>query len=57
LNSGGNPHGADPDGGPPGGFWIKKADMEFMCRDEVFIFSNFDGFPAQSLPWADIMRY
>jgi hypothetical protein len=57
LNSWGNPHGTDPDGGPPGGFWIKKADMEFMCRDEVFIFSNFDGFPAQQLDWADIMRW
>ena len=46
-NSWGNPHGVCPTGAPPGGFWIKKADMDWICRDEVFAFSQFQGFPAQ----------
>jgi hypothetical protein len=36
---------------PPGGFWIKKKEMEFICRDEVFAFSQFQGFPAQTISW------
>lgn len=43
-------HGRDPAGGPPGGVWITKADVDWICRDEVFAFSQFDGFPAQTLP-------
>lgn len=46
-NSWKNPHGQCPTGAPPGGFWIRKADMEFMCRDEVYAFSGFQGFPAR----------
>ena len=46
-NSWGNPHGNCPTGAPPGGFWIKKADMDWICRDEVYAFSQFQGFPAQ----------
>jgi hypothetical protein len=26
--------------------WIKAADVDWICRDEVFAFSQFDGFPA-----------
>jgi hypothetical protein len=48
-------HGSDPAGGPPGGFWIKKPDMDFIAKDEVFAFSGFQGFPAQSLPWSSIL--
>lgn len=51
LNSWGNPHGEDPAGGPPGGFWVRKADVEFMCKDEVFIYSNVQGFPARAINW------
>jgi hypothetical protein len=54
-NSWGNPHGDDPAGGPPGGFWIRKADMDWICRDEVFAFSSFDGFPARMISWGDIL--
>lgn len=36
---------------PPGGFWITAKDMDFMARDEVFAFSQFDGFPAQTFSW------
>lgn len=53
-NSWGNPHGTDPAGGPPGGFWIKKADMDWICRDEVFCFSGFQGFPARNISWDSI---
>lgn len=39
---------ADPAGGPLGGCWIPAADVDFMCRDEVYAFSQFDGFPGQA---------
>lgn len=53
LNSWGpGAHGAPPDDAPPGSFWIKKADMDYICRNgEAFAFSQFDGFPAQRVEW------
>ena len=45
-----NAHGTCPSGAPLGGFWIKKADMEYICRqNEVFAYSQYDGYPAQKL--------
>lgn len=46
-------HGECPSGAPLGGVWITKADMDWICRDEVFAFSQFDGFPAPDapIPW------
>lgn len=45
-------HGIDPAGGPPGGFWKLKKDVEWECRNgEVFAFSQFAGFPAQNVEW------
>lgn len=44
-------HGRDPAGGPGGGFWILKKDMDSICRSEVFAFSGFDGFPSRFPPW------
>jgi len=45
-------HGICPSGAPRGGFWILKKDAEWICRNgEVFAFSQFAGFPAQSVPW------
>lgn len=46
-------HGTCPTGAPRGGVWITKADVDFICRDEVFAFSQFAGFPApvKPLPW------
>lgn len=49
---GGSAHGIDPAGGPPGGVWIKKADMDWICRDEVYAFSQFAGFPATTFDWS-----
>jgi hypothetical protein len=36
---------------PPGGFWITSESMDYMCKDEVFAFSQFNGFPAQNFSW------
>lgn len=49
LNSWGpDAHGKPPDDSPPGGFWVRKADVDYMCkRGEVFAFSTFAGFPAR----------
>jgi hypothetical protein len=45
-------HGRCPTGAPPGGYWIKKADADYQCRNgEVFAFSQFSGFPAQKIDW------
>jgi hypothetical protein len=48
-----NAHGRDPAGGPPGGVWIMKSDVDWICRDEVFAFSQYEGFPAPltPIPW------
>ena len=49
-----NAHGRDPFGGPPGGVWVTATDVDWVCRDEVFAFSQFDGFPAPApdrIPW------
>ena len=43
-----NAHGKDPAGGPLGGVWITSADVDWICRDEVFAFSQYQGFPAQT---------
>lgn len=44
-------HGICPTGAPPGGVWITEADVDWICRDEAFAFSQFDGFPAQTFSW------
>lgn len=45
-------HGECPSGAPAGGFWITKAEMEWICRNgEVYAFSGFNGFPAQNVEW------
>ena len=53
LNSWGpRTHGTDPAGGPPGGFWVKKSEIDYITRQgDSFAFSQFDGFPAQKLDW------
>lgn len=58
LNSWGeNAHGVPPDGAPPGGFWVRKADVEVMCSaGDAFAFSSFEGFPAQELDFTLVRR-
>lgn len=53
LNSWGDQaHGTPPDDAPPGSFWVKAADLDWICRTgEAFAFSAFEGFPAQQLDW------
>ena len=46
-----NAHGICPTGAPPGGVWITKADVDWICRDEVFAFSQWDGFPSAVFSW------
>lgn len=51
LNSWGpNAHGTPPDDAPPGGFWVRRADVDWIAQQgDSFAFSGFDGFPAQEL--------
>lgn len=43
-------HGEPPDGAPLGSFWIQAKDMAYIIgQEEVFAFSQFEGFPAQEL--------
>jgi C1A family cysteine protease len=53
LNSWGvDTHGTCPSGAPPGGFWIRKADMQnIVGQEETFALSQFDGFPSQDFFW------
>ncbi len=46
-------HGICPTGAPGGGFWVLKADVQFICdQGEVFAYSPFiEGFPADWVPW------
>lgn len=49
LNSwGADAHGKPPDESPPGGFWVRKADMAAIVRQgDSFALSQFQGFPVQ----------
>lgn len=42
-------HTFDPTMGTGAGAWIKPADVDYICRDEVFAFSQYTGFPSQTL--------
>lgn len=43
-------HGTCPTGAPLGGFWVKKADMDYITRQgDSFAFSSFVGYPAQNM--------
>lgn len=43
----------DPAGIPAGGLWVPEEDVEWCCRTgQVYAFSQFDGFPAQSFRWS-----
>lgn len=50
---GASAHGKDPAGGPSGGVWITKADVDWFCQEqETYAYSQFQGFPAQNvLDW------
>ncbi len=43
---------ADPaTGGRKSGVWVKKADMDWICNDEVFAPSGFNGIKAKDFHW------
>lgn len=50
-------HGHCPTGAPAGGYWTKKADVDWQIRNdgELFAFSQFDGFPATQFSWKDVV--
>jgi hypothetical protein len=58
LNSWGpDAHGTPPDDAPPGGFWISKADMEYIVRQkDSYALSDFAGFPANDWDFALMRR-
>lgn len=48
-------HGVCPSGAPVGGFWIRKAELDWMCRNgEVIIYSQYQGYPAHRFEWSEI---
>ncbi len=43
-------HGQPPDDSPPGSFWIRWKDMDYMAKKgDSFAYSGMDGFPAQDV--------
>lgn len=50
-NWGPDAHPAPTQGEPPGSFYITASTMDRICRDEVFAFSYFSGFPTRTLDW------
>jgi hypothetical protein len=45
-----NAHGTCPSGQPQGGFWVRKQEVDWICRaGETFAFSQYSGFPAQQI--------
>lgn len=51
---------ADPATGLADGCWQTEADVDRAIRSldaEIFAYSQYQGFPAQSLDWADTMRW
>lgn len=52
-NSWANAHGTPPGnyGEPKGSYWITAKDFDKICQEEVFSFSNFNGYPARNIDW------
>lgn len=45
-----NAHGICPTGAPPGGYWVRKPEVDWMCQGrEVITLSQHQGYPAQHL--------
>jgi hypothetical protein len=50
-------HGTCPTGAPPGGYWVKRAEIDWQCRNgEVIPYSGYSGYPVRDLDWTDIFR-
>lgn len=56
LNSWGpDAHPKPLQGEPPGGFWVRKKDVDYITRQgDSFAYSNFKGFPARDLDFTVI---
>ena len=49
-----NAHGKCPSGAPNGGVWIRKDDVNWICRDEVFAFSQFANVQQRIDSWLEL---
>lgn len=58
LNSWGpNAHPMGTGGEPPGGYWIRFADMDHICSEgDSWALSSFEGFPAEGINWDELTR-
>lgn len=56
LNSWGTrAHGKCPSGAPEGGFWVRKAEIESMCRErfgELIAYTGVEGYVARPQIWS-----
>lgn len=44
-------HGTCPSGMPMGGAWITGADVDWICRDEVYAFAGHSGWVTPTIDW------
>lgn len=49
--SGNSAHGVCPTGMLPGGAWITGADVDWICRDEVYAFAGHSGWVTPTIDW------
>jgi hypothetical protein len=58
LNSwGDNAHPRPLNNEPPGGYWVRSRDMDHICGEgDSWALSSFDGFPAESINWDELLR-
>ncbi len=56
INSWGpDAHPAPKQGEPPGGFWVRKSDVDYITKQgDSFAISNFEGFPKRDLDFSVI---
>ena len=47
-----NAHPACPSGAPPGGFWVKASEVDYITsQDDSFAHSDIQGFPRREIDW------
>lgn len=48
-------HGICPSLAPQGGYWVRKPEVAWMCRNgEVIVYSQYNGYPAAKFDWRDL---
>jgi len=58
LNSWGeNAHPAPLQNEPPGGYWVRFADIDHICKEgDSWALSSFEGFPADVIDWGQLLH-